>query len=150
MGRSTARSCTQCRRPPSTASSPTLSALRSTPGEHKPGIRETDKKTARTERDPLNGVDDSKTLSRSHSAVVEKRERRRSNIETLRSAAKVRPRAPFYSRRMRTQKLERWVLPNHQEPGSSCVPTTVLRLMDLMDLTLKNFNRSPNPNTNRV
>jgi len=51
-------------------------------------------------------VDDSKTLSRSHSAVVEKRERRRSNIETLRSAAKVRPRAPFYSRRMRTLNLD--------------------------------------------
>merc|ERR1712037_198309 len=133
----------------------TLSALRSTPGEHKPGIRETDKKTARTERDPPNGVDDSKTLSRSHSAVVEKRERRRSNVETLRSAARVRPRAPILLKKIGDPESgpKSWkdgLCQNHQEPGSSCVPTTVFCLMDLMHSTLKNFNRSPNPNTNRV
>ena len=112
------------------ASSPTLSAPRSTPGEHKPGIRETDKKTARTERDSLNGVDDSKTLSRSHSAVVEKRERRRSNVETLRSAARVRPRAPILLKKIGDPESgpKSWkdgFCQNHQEPGSSCVPTTV-------------------------
>ena len=44
----------------------------------------------------ITGAHDSKTLPRSHRAVVKKRERRRSNVETLRSAARVRPRAPFY------------------------------------------------------